>query len=512
MKKNNFYASTVILLASVLSIVGCTQSGISDLSENTGGSSSSSTGEDKDVNTWVSAYMSKSYLWNGEFKTNMDSFDYSQDAETFFYNAISSMTTNSEDGKIYDGSRYYYSYLSETVATSTKALSTSNNYGINMVYYTYSPDKTSYYMLVAGVNVGSPAEVAGIERGMYITSYNGSKINDSNINEYYSILMGYTDSSSTLTLTMSQYQATSSGSYTLTDLGDFTITPAEYENNPIIYHEVFEGVDTSKKIGYLVYSEFDMDADERLLEAFSELKTGGANELVLDLRYNGGGDVYSSTLMATAIVGAAQQNSVYCELEFNETRKASGEVDYFYIGANTSFYNYQPIKDALNVSLDLNRVYVIATGFTASSSELVINGLRGLGVEVILIGQTTEGKNVGMEVIDSTSSSYSSYDFDGYEYELAPITFYSINAEGFKDYSAGFDPDHTYYETYDPLVAWGNTDDYCLYAALHHINYGSWPIDATSKATGITIPQVTHTANLKPRQGGSRVYRAEKFE
>ena len=84
-------------------------------------------------------------------------------------------------------------------------------------------------------------------------------------------------------------------------------------------------------------------------------------------------------------------------------------------------------------AVGLKKIYVLVSQTTASASEMVINGLRGLDIEVNLIGQTTNGKNVGMEGVMRS--------FYNHEFLLYPVTFYVENAKGFRDYSTGFVPD-----------------------------------------------------------------------
>ena len=94
---------------------------------------------------------------------------------------------------------------------------------------------------------------------------------------------------------------------------------------------------------------------------------------------------------------------------------------------------YEPIERALQHALGLKKIYVLVSETTASASEMVINGLRGLDIEVNLIGMPTNGKNVGMEGVVRS--------FHNYDFLLFPVSFYIENAKGFRDYSDGFTPD-----------------------------------------------------------------------
>ncbi|MFI3280470.1 MAG: S41 family peptidase [Rikenellaceae bacterium] len=503
----------VLLILAVVSIESCTRDIALELNTSTNTDTDNNSSDDQDTdeasdpNLWVSAYMEKYYLWNDEYATIKSGLNFSAEPETFFYSALSSMQTNTEDGKTYNGTRYYYSTLTATLDTSSKALTTANDYGIDMLYYTYSPDETALYFIVASVANDSPADLAGIKRGQFISMCNGSEMkDDATIGYYYNMLMGYTDSSETVTLTMGEYQSVNNGGYTLGNVEDIVLAPAAYERNPIVHTQSYKSPDNTKNVAYMVYSEFDSNADDKLIEAFENFKNEGVNEMIIDLRYNGGGDIYSSALIASAVAGSKLEGGVYCEMQFNESRTESGDEGFFYIGTHPSISKYQYIVDALSVSLDLDRLYVIATNFTASASELIINGLRGLDFDVFVVGDTTEGKNVGMEVVLSSYSSYSSYDFGDYEYELAPITFYALNAEGSCDYSSGIGPDFPCSES-AILADWGdNSGDPHLYATLYHIYNGAWPTDRTSKSTA-DCPQIITNKSIQPHSAGLKVAR-----
>ena len=98
---------------------------------------------------------------------------------------------------------------------------------------------------------------------------------------------------------------------------------------------------------------------------------------------------------------------------------------------------------------------------------MLINGLRGLDLEVRLIGLTTNGKNVGMESV--------TMDEDGYTYEFSPITLYAENGKGFRDYSEGFAPDVVINEAEYYTMEWGSEKDPLLGTALKWINTDSKP-------------------------------------
>ena len=178
-------------------------------------------------------------------------------------------------------------------------------------------------------------------------------------------------------------------------------------------------LENGPKVGYLSYLGFDSAFDSELISAMKELKDNGAEEMILDLRLNGGGSVNSSTILGSMLLDATYNDKTYAVLVRNPANKKASSLCKI-----TSAYNGQSLP-----RLGIERLFVIATDNTASASEMVISGLRGLGIDVIVIGTTTEGKNCGMDVTN--------YTHKGVTYEYAPITFMNFNATSYEQYLAG---------------------------------------------------------------------------
>ncbi len=289
------------------------------------------------------------------------------------------------------------------------------SFGITGVTPLYVEDNV-YNFCIQGVYANSPAKAAGLKRGSIITQINGGNLTSGNVNDYYMKLL-YPSSVATLQITDYDHKQTS-----------ITSTPMYVD--PVILKQVKEL--NGHRIGYLVYSSFDAAFDEELFEAFKYFKSQNITDLILDLRYNGGGHTMSANLIASCIVGASATNKVFSSLRYNATRmKAMNDKrdDQYFM-----YDNYPNLGISLAAGdLGLTHVYCLVGSGTASSSELVINSLRGINVEVTLIGEKTTGKNVGMEPEMITAK--------GNTYILYPITFQSYNAKGFGDYEAGFIPD-----------------------------------------------------------------------
>lgn len=172
-----------------------------------------------------------------------------------------------------------------------------------------------------------------------------------------------------------------------------------------------------------MYSAFESGFDQELFDVFKEFKSQNITELILDLRYNGGGDVTSANLMSSCIAGDFCVDKTFASYRYNDERmKALGNqrpIQKF------AYSQYDNLSTSLSAGgLKLQKIYCLVTDDSASASELVINALRGIDIEVILIGTTTHGKNVGMEGVELTAGTD--------KYLLFPITFQAYNAKGLR--------------------------------------------------------------------------------
>lgn len=440
-----------------------------------------------DVNHWMFDYMKRNYLWNeplADFKPN-----YSLGCEPFLTSMLNAVDAdnhrNRDDGHWENGKRqYYYSFIeSSAAAKSSPARSRSvgeseTGSGVTYMIATMGQEN-NVELLPAMVAPGTPADKAGIKRGTVVIKVNGKAINESNYNNLANTLYNGNCKVTVADISGGKYinqKEVSVGSATYTD--------------PAIYKSSVYTLQSGRKVGYLAYMGFEMDYDSQLIDVFSQFKANGVTDLVLDLRYNGGGHVLSSVVLGTLCSGPSNKGKLYNRTTYNAARSAKGEVGDYHLGlaANPeSPSGYKKIADALTASLDLNTIYVITTVNTASASELVINGLRGVDVTVNTIGTTTNGKNVGMEAIGRT--------FGSTEYLFAPITFYSQNAKGFRDYSDGFTPDLEIDEDNYYFGDFGSEDDILCRYAYKWIENGSKPALSRAGISDNTVRRLKLAAN-----------------
>ncbi len=192
------------------------------------------------------------------------------------------------------------------------------------------------------------------------------------------------------------------------------------------------------EVGYMTFNDHLATAEQELIDAVNQLNAhdngAGIDDLVLDLRYNGGGYLAIASELAYMIAGAAQTGGrVFENLSFNDKHPVTDPVTGQPLSP-TPFYSMtlgppfngtpgQPLP-----TLNLSRVYVLTGGGTCSASESIINGLRGIGVDVIQIGSTTCGKPYGFYPTDNCGTTYFTIQFRG------------ENDAGFGDYADGFSP------------------------------------------------------------------------
>ena len=201
----------------------------------------------------------------------------------------------------------------------------------------------------------------------------------------------------------------------------FNVNSAVYPLSPVLDARVMTAPNGAK-VGYLAYQEFISSGADALGAAFERFKAEGISELVLDLRYNGGGSTTQARNLASLIAGPALDGKVFTDFRFSAKNADRNFTQTFsaYFAAKASQQDSTPLDN-------LSRVFVITSGATASASELLINGLRPFK-PVITIGSTTFGKPYGFLPRDACGLTYNA------------VNFITANAQGFSDYGTGFAP------------------------------------------------------------------------
>ena len=255
------------------------------------------------------------------------------------------------------------------------------------------------------------------------------------------------------------------------------------------------------KVGYILFNSFGPYASEtEMVSAITAMKAANVNDLVLDLRYNGGGLLSVASEIGYMVAGPARTTGKTFELlRFNAqagglnpvTGAVNSPVPFFATAQGFSVASGTPLPD-----LNLPRVYVLAGGNTCSASEAVVNGLRGAGVDVVLIGGKTCGKPYGFYPEDNCGETYYSIQFQG------------VNHLGFGDYADGFVPANSLASTGVKIPGCSASDDFAhelgdpvetlLSTALAHRSSGTCPAApvAVSRAANQTIADPRTAINL----------------
>jgi hypothetical protein len=229
---------------------------------------------------------------------------------------------------------------------------------------------------------------------------------------------------------------------------DVTMTSLSVTSAPV---QNVAAIDTgaSGKVGYMLFNDHIATAEKALIDAVNQLKSAGVTDLILDIRYNGGGYLAIASQLAYMIAGPTRTTGKTFErLTFNDKHPTTDPITGSPLSP-TPFYNQTlglsaPSGNALP-HLDLGRVFVLTGSSTCSASESVLNGLAGVDVQVIQIGSTTCGKPYGFYPEDNCGTTYFSIEFQG------------VNAKGFGDYPDGFTPGAT---TPGSLVGCQVSDDF----------------------------------------------------
>ncbi len=301
---------------------------------------------------------------------------------------------------------------------------------------------------------GTDAEAKGLERGLIFTTIDGQQINEGNFKDLLE--------PDTYTIGL----ATIEGE-TITPTGESVeLVKQEYTENPIFISETL--TIENQKVGYLIYNAFTRDFDPQLNAAFAEFKSNGITNLIIDLRYNGGGSVETAIDLSSMITGQFN-GQLFVNEEWNDDRQEEyAEPKLF----NNSIHTGEGIN-----SLNLNQVYIITTKRTASASELVINGLDPY-INVTQVGGTTTGKfQASFLLYDAPAPNFSrSQANPGHTYAMLPLVFKTVNSVGFTDFVDGLDPEVLILEDFSNLGELGNINEPLLAAALNEIFPTHYPL------------------------------------
>ncbi len=412
--------------------------------------------EYSEVNQFIYDNMSVYYLWNDE----MPDLDPSKqgDPENYFdtllYDSIDQWSYITDDAE------ELASYLDGEVKEVGYSLS---------FYYAYSSGSEEIVAFIEYVEPGGPAEEAGLKRGDMIVQINGEILTTSN----YTGLV-YDES---LTVGLGVYV-----DGTIENLSpSYSLEAEELQIDPILTTNIFEKDDV--KVGYLCYTSFLSSYNDELESVFANFKSQGIEDLILDLRYNGGGSVNTALLMAEMIGPSTLAGNVFIRYAYNDVITAAYEEAY--PDEEDLFESY---FDENANNLNLSRLYVLTTSGTASASEMVMYSLMPY-MDVIQIGEQTVGKYYASTTFTDDDSSWA----------IQPLILRAENNDNSIDYSQGLIPDKQ--ESDDLTYELGSEKDVLTAIALDQI-WGT-SISSLSMKNAITMP-VNKLTSLKGSKGELR--------
>lgn len=324
-------------------------------------------------------------------------------------------------------------------------------------------DNGSVFGIVRYVVNNSPAQDAGVQRGMIFTAIDGVSLTE---NTDFSAIFDL----DAFTINLASFDEDTGFALTGESIDLIQI---ELSINPV--HTVTTIDVEGNPVGYLHYTGFTNEFNSSLNDAFAQFQSAGVTDLILDLRYNGGGSVETASDLCTMITGQFQ-GEVFISQEFNEDRSENNSTRRF----NT---NLGSGDDGATInSLSLDRVFVITTGRTASASELILSGLDPY-IEIIQVGTTTTGKFEGSFLLyDGPEPNFSRAQANpNHRYVMLPLTFRSVNANGLTDYFDGFSPDVEIAENFRNYGTLGVPGEPLLDAVLEEIINGRQNITRTSQ-------------------------------
>jgi carboxyl-terminal processing protease len=370
---------------------------------------------------WLRSWTNDLYLWFDEVQ-DQNPAGFSTDASYF---AVLKTTALTASGNPKD--KFHFTYPTAT----WEALEQSGiqaGYGADFVIIAATPPRN---VVVAYTEPGSEAATApaSLSRGAQILDIDGVD------------LVNATDQTSVNTLNAGLAPQTvgESHSFTIRDPGSvtsrtITLVSADVTVSPVQNTHTITAPNGAL-IGYMLFNDHLATAESALVAAFTQLQSAGVQDLVLDIRYNGGGLLDIASEVAYMVAGPAATAGQTFELtQFNSKHPTVDPVTGVAItpvGFHTTAQGFSVTSGQALPTLNLHRVFVLTTSGTCSASESIINSLQGVNVQVIQVGSTTCGKPYGFYPADNCAVTYFSIQFKG------------VNAKGFGDYPDGFTPENT---------------------------------------------------------------------
>jgi carboxyl-terminal processing protease len=363
-----------------------------------------------DEKKWIKAYMNERYLWYRDIPLlNPDdavynvmasgALDVVRSVGNYFYNSRTSQKTAS--GSDVDK----FSFVTDTNTWNNFTGSTGLGYGLMVK----SSEATGVkVVMVSYVYPNTPAMTYGLARGDQIVSIDGVLASDTTTAGKAAFEEGLNP---TKDIAHTFVLARAGETFSITLLPEAgTLQQAEYK---VL-------TQSGRKLGYLLFNSHVLSAENDLVTAMNMFKRQGVSDLVVDLRYNGGGYLGVASGLAYSVAGSAKADGkIFEQVRFSDKRSSENSaINFLSQGMGNQTYP----------SLNLTKIYVLVSGNTCSASESFVNGLRGVDVQVELIGHTTCGKPYAFYPQDNCGLTYAAMEMEG------------VNAKGEGGFSDGILP------------------------------------------------------------------------
>jgi hypothetical protein len=368
-------------------------------------------------NNWLRSWTNELYLWYDEV-TDVDPSLYST---SDYFNKLK---TSQNDAAGQPKDKFHFTYATSTWETLSSS-DVEPGYGAQWVLIASTPPRQ---LVVAYTTPNTPAASANLARGAQILTVDGVDL--VNANDQASV--------NTLNAGISPATVGESHTFTVRDLGAsttraITLTTQNVTENPVPLVTTIPT--TMGTVGYIVFDDQQSTAESGLVNAVNQLESAHITDLILDMRYNGGGFLDIASELAYMIAGPGPTaGATFYSQQFNAKNPSTNPVTgspLTPVGFHTQSQGFSVTSGQALPTLNLTRVFVLTGASTCSASEAVMNGLQGVNVQVIQIGTTTCGKPYGFYPQDNCGTTYFSIEFRG------------INAQGFGNYPDGFSPSNS---------------------------------------------------------------------
>jgi carboxyl-terminal processing protease len=361
-----------------------------------------------DEKDWIRYWVDRSYLWYRELPNASTT---ASESVADYFKKLKAPTL-----AFSGGAKDRFSFSTSTANIDNTNAGITFGYGVKWAAIQSTPPRE----WIAGVvDQGSPAALAGVVRGDKIVSIDGVNfVSGSNANAINrGLFPPVVGESHSFVLQPANGAAQKTVSLTSASLPLISVPVSGTLNTP------------TGKVGYIAFTTFNsFTAEKAIADAIAGLAAEGISDLVLDLRYNSGGYLYISSQLAHMVAGASRTAGKVFERTLTNDKKPFGADGVFPFYTAGSGFAGGVTAGQLLPTLNLNRVFVLATGGSCSASEAFINALRGIDIPVIVIGEATCGKPYGFSGEDNCGTTY------------YPIQFTGVNAKGEGDYINGFAP------------------------------------------------------------------------